>query len=50
MIRLVQQIQPEADAHTKATLYQYLAAAYKAQGNEPEANRALAEAAKLTQK
>ena len=50
VIALVGQIQPEADDATKPTLYQYLAAAYQAQGKQAEAKNALAEAAKFTQK
>jgi predicted Zn-dependent protease len=50
VVGLVEQIKPDADQRTTATLYQYLAAAYKAQGKESEANQALAEAARLTQK
>ncbi|MEO8041132.1 MAG: tetratricopeptide repeat protein [Acidobacteriota bacterium] len=50
VVALVEQIQPDADDATKPTLYRYLAAAYQAQGKQTEANNALAEAAKLTQK
>lgn len=50
VIALVEQIQPDADDATKPTLYQYLAAAYQAQGKQAEATNALAEAAKITQK
>ncbi|MEP6703209.1 MAG: hypothetical protein ABJB34_00225 [Acidobacteriota bacterium] len=50
VIGLVERIQPDADVNTKATLYQYLAAVYKAQGKEREATQALADAARLTQK
>jgi tetratricopeptide (TPR) repeat protein len=50
VIAIVRQIEPEADDATKATLYQYLAAAYQEQGKDAEAKNALAEAAKLTQK
>ncbi len=47
VIALVEQLQPESDDATKPTLYQYLAAAYKAQGKEAEARRALEAAANL---
>ncbi len=50
VIALVGQIQPDADDAVKPTLYQYLAAAYQAQGKETEAKNARAEAAKLTPK
>ena len=50
VIALVGQIQPDADETTKAALYQYLAAAYRAQGREAEAQKALENAARLTQK
>jgi tetratricopeptide (TPR) repeat protein len=49
-MRLIHQIRPEADAATSATLYQYLAAVYKAQGKESEARQALADATKMTPK
>ena len=50
VIALVDQIKPEADDGIRATLYQYLAAAYRAQGKEAEAQNALNEAAKIKQK
>lgn len=50
VIAIVGEIQPDADDSTRPTLYQYLAAAYKAQGKETEAQKALAEAARLTQR
>ena len=50
VISLVNQIRPEADPPTLAMLHQYLAAAYKAQGREADANRELEEAARLVQK
>ncbi len=50
VIALVERIQPDADANTKPILYQYLAAAYTAMGEDDGAKRALAEAEKLTRK
>ena len=50
VVSLVNQIRPEADRQTMAVLHQYLAAVYKAQGKEAEANRELEEAARIVQK
>ena len=50
VISLTRRILPDADEKNRAALYQYLAAAYQAQGNQTEANNALAEAAKLNGK
>lgn len=50
VINLAGQILPDADERNKATLYQYLASAYQAQGRQAEAQNALAEAAKLNVK
>lgn len=50
VISLVEQIRPDADERTMPTLYQYLAAAYRAQGKEAEARQALNEAQRLTSK
>ena len=50
VIALVDQIKPEADDAIRSTLYQYLVAAYRAQGKEAEAQTALNDAAKIKQK
>jgi Flp pilus assembly protein TadD len=50
VISLAKRLLPETDERNRAALYQYLAVAYQAQGNQIEANNALAEAAKLTGK
>lgn len=50
VVKLVMKIQPDADDSTRAALYQYLAAAYRAQGKESEAQKALDDAARLTRR
>ena len=50
VVSLVAQIQPDADDTTRGALYQYLANAYRAKGKEREAQKALDDAARLTQK
>lgn len=50
VIDLANRVKSEADARSLPAVYQYLAAAYAAKGNNAEASRARDEAARLTQK
>lgn len=50
VVSLVKQMLPEAEDKNKPALYQYLANAYQALGKQQEAQQAMNEAAKLTQK
>lgn len=50
VINIARQILPDADEKNQAALYQYLANAYQAQGNQAEAENAMRKAAELNRK